>query len=531
MRSVLRWKGLCLLGVLAMWSASIAQAQQPTVVLGLRNIDELLSDADFVGEVLGQEGTRETAEQTIEAFTGGKGLAGVDLKKPLGLYWNLKPDGEIEMPVVFIPVSDRAAFGDLIRALVPDLKETDGQWSLTVNGQKLFAKVANGYCFVSLSPATLEKTSDPSKIVNLKYDIAVEVNVAGIPQPLKEQFLQTTEQQGRLGLELGPEPENEAQRKGQELGFEWTLEGLKALVNDGDRITIGFDVNSKTRLATYDFGLTAKPNTGLASSMAAYAKLTPLFAAVAPSSAPLSLVWSIPTSGDIAKRLDEVFEAIRDTANEEIEKDEKLKSDADRQVAKRLLDIGQATTKSGSLHSVLVIENGGDDTVRLIAGTKIAKGDDAGKLLDDILKLTKENEDVAKVKVDVAKHAGARIHAISGDLDDEAKAQFGDGPGHLAVRADSLWFSMGGGNLDGLKKALDASGKSSAKPVAPISLRIKPATLVTLMEKDDESLIARGKELAGKSGDVLNVDVAPLKLGAGLHVEFGVDLFKLFAQE
>ena len=370
----------------------------------------------------------------------------------------------------------------------------------------------------------------PKKIANSRYDIAIDLSIAGIPAQAKATFLAMTEKQGREGLENGPAPKNAAEAKGQELGFEWMLATLTTMTNDGDRVTLGIDVNRETRLASVDLGLSGQPNTGLAKAMAAYGKTIPAFAAAASDSAPFRLVMSHPTTG-MLENLDELFTALRESADAEIDKDEKLEDDSDRKAAKdvanRLFNIAQATIKSGSLHSVIVLEEGDDDTIRIIGGTKVAKGDDAGKLLDDILKLSTESPDLAKVKPDVAKHAGARIHEITPDLDDKQTAMFGETGGHLAMRADSLWFSLGGGNLDALKKALESSVKPLSKPGAPISLRVKPATLVTLMEEDDEELIERANALAGEPGDVLNVEIVPTPSGAKLHIEFGIDLIKL----
>ena len=534
MKSVLRWQSACLFGLMSLWMVASVQAQQPTLVLSIKSLDELLDDADYVGEAVGKEGTRATAEQFLDAFTGGQGLAGVDLEKPLGVYANMSADGNPEMPVAFIPIADEDAFKGLIKSLDLDFKEKNGQWTLSVNGQKLFGKLSGGYIFISNSPDALTKLADPQKIVNGKYDIALDVNIASIPQQLKDLFLAQVEQQGRASLENGPEPKNEAEAKGQQLGFDGTLAALKAVVNDGDRMTLGFDVNSESGLGTVDYGLSGKPRSDLAKAMTAFGKMAPVFGAVPPEEAPFSLVISHPTTL-LLPHLDELFGAMRDAANAEIEKDPKLADDAEKQaakdVAKRLFDIGQATMKSGALHSVILLEEGDDDTVRIVGGTKVAKGDDAGKLFDDILALSKESPDVAKVKADVAKHAGARIHAITPDLKEEQSAMFGEDAGHLAVRADSLWFSLGGGNLDALKKALDQSGKAAPKKMAPISLRVKPATLVTLLESDDEGLIERADALAGEAGDVLNIEVTPTATGATLHIEFGIDLLKLSVQQ
>ena len=534
MKRVLRWQTACLFGLMSLWMVAAVQAQQPTVVLSLRSVDELLDDADYIGETLGQEGARATAEQFLGDFTGGMGLAGVDLEKPLGAYWNVTAAGQPEMPVIFLPISDAEAFQGLVKMLAPDLQDKNGQWSASVNGQKLFAKMSSGYIFISNSPDMLAKPANPAKIANLKYDIALDVNVASIPQQFKDLFLAQTEQQGRASLESGPEPKNEAEAKGQQLGFDGTLAALKAVVNDGDRMTIGIDVNDESGLGTFDIGLSGKSGTDLAKAMTAYGKMSPVLGAVPPEDAAFSLVLSHPTTL-LLPHVDELFGAMRDAANAEIEKDPKLADDADRKaakdVAKRLFDIGQATMKSGALHSVIVLDEGEDDTVVIVGGTKIAKGDDAGKLLDDILALSKESPETAKVKVDVAKHAGARIHAITPDLKEEQSDMFGDGPGHLAVRADSLWFSLGGGNLEALKAALDLSGKKAPKKMAPISLRVKPATLVTLLESDDEGLIERANALAGEDGDVLNIEVTPTASGATLHIEFGIELLKLSVQQ
>ena len=99
---------------------TVVQAQQPTVVFSIRGIEPLLDDAEFIGGELGQEGAKETAEQLIRNFTAGKGLAGVEQDKPLGLYWNATAAGEPEMPVLFVPVADADALKELLTELAPE---------------------------------------------------------------------------------------------------------------------------------------------------------------------------------------------------------------------------------------------------------------------------------------------------------------------------------------------------------------------------------------------------------------------------
>ncbi|WP_010583884.1 hypothetical protein [Schlesneria paludicola] len=520
-------------GVMAAVFAIPAFAETPTLVVTLKSIDEILDDADFIGESFGQSGLKTLAEQNLEGVTGGAGLAGIDRTRGLGFYWSMNGDNAADLAnlVGFLPISDQDEFEALVRKFVPDLKAEDDQWSIDLNGQPLFAKFANDYCYISTSADTLDELAEPDEITNEDYDIAIEVNLASIPVEAKSQYLDIVEQGARKSQEDDPEPKNEAEARGRELGLEWMLAVVKSITNDGNLLTFGLDVNRETGMGSVDLELTSTPKTELAAALLAYQKLKPAFAQAVSDDAPLRLVISHPTTGLLGK-LNELFSAMRKTAEAEIEKDERLKDDADkkaaRDIATRLFNIAEATLKSGALHSVLGVEEGDDHTARIVAGTRVAKGDDAGKLLDDIMKFSKESPELAKVKPDVAKHAGARIHAIEPDANDKQTALFGTDPAHLAIRADSLWVAIGGGNLDALKKALDLSGKKPAATEVPISLHVKPAALVLVMERDDQKLIERAKSIAGTPGDVLKFELSPNEdLGIKAALEFGIDLFKL----
>ena len=523
----------CFLGMMLFWTAVPVVAGPPTVVLSLKSVDELLDDADFIGEAVGQPGLKGLVQSNIEMLTGGPDVDGIDRDRPLGFYWSMieSDPNNLGTLVVYVPVSDGDNFEKLVRKFVPNLTVEAGKWTMNLQGIPLYATISDEYCFITTAPDGLSELADPEKLADDDYDISIELNVASIPMQAKQMYLGLLEQEARKNQAERPEPTSEAEAKGRELGIEWTLAAVKAVANDGNKLTFGVNVDRESRLASLDLSLTGKPKTPLGNTFVAYGKTVPAFAAVASDSAPFRLVASYPTTG-FADQLDQLFDAIRSTANSSIESDPKLADEADKKAAKdvasRLFSIAQATIKSGSLHSVVILEEGDGETARLIAGTKVAKGDEAGKLWDDILKLSKESPDLAKVKTDVAKHAGARIHSIDVDLNEKSSAIFGEDPAHLAIRADSLWLAFGGGNLDVLKKALDLSGKKPAKSEVPISLRVKPATLVSIMENDDKELIKRAEALAGEDGDVLNFEIEPTDdVGVKVHFEFGVDLFKL----
>lgn len=527
--------GLRLTGTVALLATlmvATAAAQQPTMVLTIRGIDAILDDAEFIGAEIGHDGVKGTADQFLTSFAGG--LAGVDRSKPFGVFWNATASGSPDMPVAFVPVSDVEGLKKLLGMLTADFKDNKGQWSMTLNDNKLFAKVSGGYCFISNVPTALTKLPDPSKIVNSKYDFALDLSVASIPDEFKETFLTAMESGLQQAAEQAPEASTEAEKALRELLQNSLVTSTKDLVNDSDRLTLGIDIDKKSRLFALDFGLTGKSNTNLAKSMTAFGKLQPVFAGIGADSSPLRVVFSYPTTG-IVDQVDSIMKSAREAAESQIETDDHFATDAERKTAKglagRLIDIFQATVKTGSMHSGLVIEPADEGKLRIISGSRVARGDDLGKVIDEAIKLSKDDDVKDKIKLDAAKHAGARIHAITIDADeeDDFSKLLGADPGHIAIRSDSVWIALGTDNLTALKKALDA--KPLTKPSSPISLQVKPGALVAIMEKNDEKLVERAKELAGKPGDKLTLEVAPVPNGAKLRLEIGVDVLQLAEQQ
>jgi len=522
-------------GFLAIWTSPPVVAAPPTVQLGVKAVDELLDDFEMIGEAVGQPGLKGIAEYGLGQVTQGDGLAGIDRTKPLGGYWAMNQANPDDMGtfVAYLPVSDAAALKKLLKKFAPDLKDAGGQWTMTVHGTPVFGKLKDNYLLVSSTKEGLSDIPDLKKLMVTDRDISLEVNLANIPEQLKSVFLSSAEQGARGAADSKPKSESEAQEKLQAVLLDKFLGWLKSLVNDGDRFAVSLNINADKRMFSYDVALSGKANTPLAQALTAYGKIKPAFAAVAAEDAPMSMLISIPTSG-IVDLTDEAFAVVREGMEEAIDNDEKLKDDADKKAAtdvgNRVIGLIEATVKSGTLQSVVVLDEGDEETVRVIAGHNLAKGEDAGKLVDDLLALEKENSDVAKVKADVAKHAGARIHSVEPEMSERDVEMLGDNPWHFAIRPDSIWVSAGGGNLDALKKSLDASGKKSTNTVAPISIRVKPAQLVKLLETDDQGLIQRAEGIAGEAGDKLILELAPTdKGGVKLHLEFGIDLFKLGA--
>jgi len=503
---------------------SAVPAQQPTVALTIRGIDPLLDDAEYVGQQMGRGGLKDAAESTLNIFTGGQGLAGIDRSKPLGLYWSAGP--VMQMPVLYVPVSDAKKLKSLLTEQMSDFADEDGEWSMTLNGMKLHARISNGYMFLSPSPQMLTKPLDPAKLSRGKPDISLEVRIADVPRELRERFLEQAEASGRQSLEQGPEPKSEAERVGRDMGFEGALHLMRSLLLDGDLLNLGIDVDQSKGKFAMDLGLTGAPRSKMASAMAAYGQLKPAFAGLGTDAAPVRLLISYPTTS-IVNQVDPVLKGVKETISRQIEADPNLKTDAERggasDFADRLVDIVGATLKSGTMHSGVALESATNERIKIVAATRIARASEAEKLVDEIVKLKHTDKGLEKLKLDLAKAGGTRIHGIENTSIDPA---LGREPAHFCVSKDAVWVTVGGDNLDYLKQSLTKSA-TTTRTAAPISLMVKPAALIALMEKNNDALVERARRLEGKPGDRLLVEVAPIPNGAKLQIEFGLDLLKL----
>src|SRR5437899_493365 len=82
----------------------------PTVMIRLKSIDGLLSDAEFLATAAGKENEAAQFGGLVRQQKGPKGLFGIDTTKPLGAYASLSPDVSKSPSVVMVPVADETAF-------------------------------------------------------------------------------------------------------------------------------------------------------------------------------------------------------------------------------------------------------------------------------------------------------------------------------------------------------------------------------------------------------------------------------------
>jgi hypothetical protein len=518
------------LAALVLVASARAFAQEPVVVLSVKSVDALVADLKYVLSTAGQEG--DMIDGLVDQLTQGKGFAGIDRSKPIGAYVTLDA-AQTPSFVIFVPVNDNNAFRDLLATFFPRQNEAaGGMFSIQAEDQQFFGKFANGHCFLTLLPRALDKLPDPAKIASDKYSLGIEANLAKIPDEVKDGLLEQVEALVATAQEGQEQPANEVEARVRDRAQKMMLEIVRMIFKDADRMSLGLDVDQKSKLVALDLNLTPKTGSPLAASLANYQKTKSSFASIAGSDAAGSLNFAMPISDSMREFFRDSVRSSMDQARADIDESEKLQTVEQKKIVMDLLDrvgkVIEATADTGKVDGTIVINMASDGKAQIVAAGSVAQGDELAKIIDDAVKQNAGQPGFEKFKLDVAKHGGARIHSFEPELKGENKENISSGPGHLAIRSDAVYIALGGDSLAALKAAIDQTGKGSpTRP--PVSIRAQPSKLVALFGKGEDPNIKLAREAFTGEGDHMSLELLPVERGARLRLELGEGFLRFIA--
>ena len=310
---------------------------------------------------------------------------------------------------------------------------------------------------------------------------------------------------------------------------------MRRLVMDGDRVSLGINIDSKAKAVSLEIGFTAKPNTALAAACASYADMDSPFASLIGKQTVASYTVSTPLHQDVQELLQLVVEdAAKRAAMATLERvnnsnDAELANALD--IARPVLDSIRQTIRRGRLDYAVIFNSNGPGKTQVIAGAKVVKGKELGKLFETAV--LQDSDNVAKIQLNVASSKSSSIHAITLPADDAFVKDFGDGPAHLAFADDAIWFCFGADSLSAVKGALEATPAKttlSQQTRAPISLRIGLSKLMPLVAAADPNVQTLAKTAFTDGHDELALEVARQPNGAKIRFEVQEGILRLLGQ-
>jgi hypothetical protein len=137
-------------------ATGVASAQPnagPTIEVRLRSVNDLVDKAEYVAGLAGKEDAVKQLRELIKTLSaGGKGIEGIDPKKPMGIYATLAKEVETSPFVVMVPIADEDQFLAALkkRLDVTPEKGPDGTLKAAVPIiNEIHARFASGYLYIS----------------------------------------------------------------------------------------------------------------------------------------------------------------------------------------------------------------------------------------------------------------------------------------------------------------------------------------------------------------------------------------------
>ena len=289
----IRWLAALIVAISAGGTAS-AQPAVPTVEVRLRSVNDLLDKAEYVAGLAGKEDIVQSVKQIVKNLhVEGKGVEGLDTKRPFGAYVTLTADVVNSPVTAMVPIADRDAFlamlnkylditpekvdGGALKVVLPDAFKNE-----VISA--VYLRFANDYVYVARTAKDLDpKLLIDPKVFFAKDDGAVaSVIVRGdrVPADVKTFLI------GQFELLVAEHRKKQGpnEKPVEKAMLDWLGDGvaggIKTLLDDSKELTARLFIDAKSDEMSAEVVLTPKANTPLAKYIASLGSQTSLPAGI-----------------------------------------------------------------------------------------------------------------------------------------------------------------------------------------------------------------------------------------------------------
>ena len=528
-------------------NAEAPKRWKPLAVASFAGYDKMKGNIDLAGEMAGMPDLGKGLEAMLNLLTGNQGLAGLDKARPWGAVVQI--NGDQLGGYAFLPVTDLEKLLKVAQPHVGKAKDLgDGVFQIDTKRKPVYVQQKGDWAFVCDKPEGLAHTpEDPSRLLgglNTRYDLAMRINAANVPEKHRKKAIARMREEGEKNLHAMP-GETEEEFAVRKRLSEKIFRSIVEAINDLDKITIGVSLDHEAKKAWLDVSATMLEGSRSAQRLADLDQTKTDFGGFRFPGAALSANVA-GNFGCDTEDLNAVFKVIRERAAREIDAKELSEEEttAGKELVAGMLDVAQADIAGGRVDAgmALVLKPG---AVTLMAGRHVA---DAKKLDDTLGKLVeavraKKPKFVAKVlKTDVAEFMDVHFHRVSIDIPQDAKdrekvvEQIGETlEVVVGIGEHSVYVAMGRDPMKALKRVIKRSEAMRDRNVPPVAISIAMSEVANFMAavapEHDRPKIAKAaailEEAAGK--DHLSLVVRPAKRGIVARIQIEEGILKLLA--
>lgn len=500
--------------------AANAEAQ-PIVIVSFAGYDNLKSNINVIGRLGGNPTMADGLESMLKAITQGKGLAGLDAKRPWGVV--VMSDGQMGFPTYgFLPVTDLKQLIDAAKTnpkLAKKIKPKDNGYEFKGDrGMLLQIEQKGDWAIVTYrNEKAANAPADPLKLFGdlpKKHDLAVRILVKNIPDFVRQMFVSQFQNMPGANKE--------------------TIQEFSALAKDLDEVLIGWRIDQSTSKCYLDLDVTAKTGTKLADELAIVKPGKTQFAGLQMPDAAVTVIRTVAITDTGVAKAKKTMTAFHKSFVAAL-KEQNLEADQlklTQKLADDVLAVSLKTLESKKADGglALLLEPGASTVV---VCANVADGDKLDNAFKQLITESKNTDpEIAKLfKLNAETYEGVRFHTFSAPMSDPKFVPFvGDTlDGGLGIADDKLMVAVGKNAAKTLKKVLDQSKSAAYKEVPAFELKASVAKIakfiVELAKADADpgasmraAMLVSALEKAGDKDHVILTSL-PISQGMRLRVE------------
>lgn len=515
--------------------ADTAAKKGPAVLVRVQSVNDLLKTADYIGTLLPEEPRNQLkqgvdfAKALIDEKTG---LAGVDVKGPIGMYVTFGEEFDGTPPVVvLIPIADQEAFLGMLentaKVKVEAPKEKDGVYKgeHPQSPAPIYFRFANGYAYATIQDAATidaKTLAKPADVLGGRPEhlISATLRIDRLPDGLKKMAVAGIENAMAQGKEQPVPNETPALKAFKDKFIDELAVNVKDLLDGGEEAALRINVDPKAEEFALEIELTGAKGSKLAKDIRSIRENKSV---VGGAIASPEAAFSLNLSFGLAANLKKVYGPVVDEQvaggfkNAEIPGEILTKLEP---VLKALAP----TMKAGELDlGAALVGPGKDDKYTLIAGLKLADG----KKVEEVVKQTVQKEAPPEIsglfKFDEETlPGGAKLHraALAGEIQKDANAAkvFGKSDVYLTFRDDLMVVAVG----PDAKALLTKAVQSKPADVGVFRLQVSTSRIAALVGDNAEQLAAAkaaAEKVFGKGGSKADVIKFSIDGGDSLKIK------------
>ncbi len=518
-------------------AASAAEAKKPVAVVSFAGIEQAVTAAEGVSEMIGKPGVGQMINGLFGMYSQGK----VSRTQPWAIAVFVDDVKKPPIAVLYLPCEDAkgllGAFQGGSRTKKKELEEKDGVILAEVFSQKVAASQKGKWTLVSDKAENLSGApEDPTALLEglpKKYLLSYRVPMKDVPQALRDELISNIEKQMQMQAMLAGGADAAAAVGAAKENLAILADALKST----DDLSIGWKFDSTEKKLVLEATLKPKAGSELATKVAAMKSNTSEFAGALESDAAVSAIKRFTLSDAAAKKID----ASMDEAKAVLLKDIKA-AGLGAELEPAITDLANALIESGKKTVVGKEIDGGaalqlePEKSCLVVGSKIADGAKLEAAVKKALEASKKElgEAVSDLKFDAETYKGVRFHTAIVAIPDseEAAKAVGEKPEVVIAFSDTkVYAAFGAKATEALKAFIDGSEKSTSKSVPPFQLTVSATPILAFLEKMDDNPQMSGTASAllkmlgedkGKDRLIVSVEPKGEEVVARVEIEEGI---------